>query len=102
GEFGPIEKLFDVMQRDSAKELFILPDDVNVLQAMVNEYLGNVGEGGIARERKRVALYEVSDLRFGQLLSEKGCAFALQGFAIDELFFENTAAVVGDNTTNHE
>src|SRR4029077_18030356 len=71
GEFRLIEKLFDVMQRDGAEQLFFFPDYVNMLQPMLHKCLGNLSEGSIAQKRDRVASNKICDSRFGQLLFEE-------------------------------
>ncbi len=102
GEFGLIEKLFDVVQRDGAEKLFIFPDDVDILQPVLHEGIRNLSEGRIVRERDRVASNKIDYFRVGQLLVEECRSFAFERFSINELLFENAAAVVGNDAINHQ
>src|SRR5271165_2507823 len=64
--------------------------------------MGNLGKGRIVRQRDRVATNKIYYFRVGQLLVEECRSFAFERFSVNELLFENTAAVIGYDAINHK
>ena len=56
----------------------------------------------MSRKRDRVASNQIDYFRFGQLTIEESGAFAFERFSVNELLFENAAAIVGDDAINHQ
>src|SRR5271157_4147290 len=64
--------------------------------------MGNLSEGRIVRQGDRVATNKIYYFRVGQLLVEECRSFAFERFSVNELVFENTAAVIGYDAINHQ